>query len=325
MIAITGANGLLGNYITRLMVDEEQPVCALVRRGSNLELLKPIKEKLEFREADVVDLPSLLTALNGVQTVVHVAGMVSFNPRYRDKLFKVNVEGTRNVVNACLKLGVRKLVHISSVAALGRTKNSPEVNEESKWVVSQFNTHYAASKYEAELEVFRGMEEGLQVSFVNPSVILAPVRSGQSSAQLFTYVDRELGFYGDGNVNYVDVRDVAWITKKLIREDWNGEKFIASGGVISLKELLHQIAHRLGRKKPGIRIPASLAMVAAWVDEQRSGWMRTEPLLTRQSVKILQENFNFHNTKAIQKLGIQFKTLDDTLGWCCTQYRAGFE
>jgi nucleoside-diphosphate-sugar epimerase len=319
MIAITGANGLLGNYVTKELVGIGHSVRAIIRNNASMDSLHPVQHLIEKAEADILDMPALLEALAGAKVVVHVAGLVSFHPANRNRLFQVNLQGTRNVVNACLRQGIPKLIHISSVAALGRAKKNLLVNEESKWTISSTNTHYAASKYEAEIEVFRGMEEGLEVSIVNPSVILAPLKNGRSSAQLFSYVAKEQWFYGDGNINYVDVRDVSKVIATLVRENWNGERFIVNAGSTPLINLLGEIALRLEKNKPFIRVPAGLAYLAALAEEWRSLATGKEPLLTRQSVKLLKENFYFDNNKVIEKLGFRFKTLSETLDWCCQE------
>jgi len=317
MIAVTGANGLLGSFITKELLAHHPQVQAIVRPEADLQLLQSVNEKLTFQQADVTDLPSLHQALAGADTVVHVAGVVSFNRAHRERIYQVNVEGTRNVIDCCLKLGVKNVIHVSSVAALGRSKESKHVDETSRWVASHLNTDYAESKHLAELEVYRGMEEGLQVSMVNPSVILAPVHSGQSSAQLFSYVAKGWPFYGDGTMNFVDVRDVAHLVARLVQQPRNGERYIANAGAASLKQILDGIATRLNKSKPYLRIPGGWVAVAALLEETRAKLASKEPMLTRQSVKLLKENFFFSNQKAIHELGIQFRTLDDTLDWCC--------
>lgn len=318
MIAITGANGLLGSYVVRKFVDENLPVRAVLRSASNRSLLKGLVLP-DVREADVLDLPSLLSSLDGVTVVVHAAGVVSFNPRKRDELYQVNVEGTGNVVNACLKLGIPKLVHVSSVAALGRSKENTRVSEGTKWVAGSGNTHYAESKQQAELEVFRGMEEGLDVSMVNPSVVLAPAPSGQSSAQLFSYVAQQRRFYGDGIINYVDARDVADMLFKLTQERHTGERFIASAGAVPLHELLQRIARQMGKRAPSIKVPAAWVKVVAALEEARAAMLGREPMLSRESVKILEEAYYFQNEKAKSKLGIEFRSLENSLEWCCRE------
>ncbi|HMR58068.1 MAG TPA: NAD-dependent epimerase/dehydratase family protein, partial [Cyclobacteriaceae bacterium] len=187
MIAITGANGLLGSYVLHKLVAEQVPVIAICRTNSNRNLVKDLAGVI-WREADVTDPVSLEDALKGATTVIHTAAIVSFNPRLRDKMLQVNAEGTRNVVDSCLGLQIPNLIHISSVAALGRKSGINRVDETTHWVSSNLNTDYAKSKRMAELEVWRGAEEGLSVNIINPSVILAPADWNKSSVRLFQYV-----------------------------------------------------------------------------------------------------------------------------------------
>jgi len=235
MIAITGANGLVGSFVAKKLMDEGLPVTAIVRATSNLDLLEGYTEKMTRQEADVRDVPALTASLHGADTVIHTAGLISFNPRQTRKMFDIHVEGTRNVVNTCLALGIPRLIHISSVAALGRVKGVPTLDEESKWVPSVLNSDYAESKYLAELEVYRGMEEGLDVALVNPSVVLAPTDWEKSSSQLFRYAWEEKSFYTEGSLNYVDVRDLAEMVFRIYSSNPRGQKFIASAGAISAR------------------------------------------------------------------------------------------
>ena len=187
MIAVTGANGLLGSYLLRRISAENVPVIGIKKVDSDTAHLHDLK-LIEWRIADLMDAESLVEALEGATTVIHTAAQVSFNPRARNKIIEVNEGGTRNVVNACLTTNVNHLIHISSIAALGRQKGFPNITEDSKWVPGQLNTDYAGSKYLAELQVWRGHEEGLKVTIINPSVILAPPEQTKSSAQIFHYV-----------------------------------------------------------------------------------------------------------------------------------------
>src|SRR5690606_3677923 len=208
MIAVTGANGLLGSFVVRKLMEANVPVVAIKRANSNTSLLADLPT-LAWRTADILDPISLQEAFDGVTGVIHCAAMVSFNPRDEKKLMQVNVEGTKNVVDACLIAGINRLLHVSSVAALGRQKNQTHITESNTWIDSSYNTVYGLSKYKAELEVFRAQEEGLKTIIINPSVILSRGNWDKSSAQLFKYVWRERPFYSDGSFNYVDVRDVA--------------------------------------------------------------------------------------------------------------------
>src|SRR5690348_6572067 len=147
MIAITGANGLLGSFIVRELLKTNTQFVAIRRKDSDTSLLSDVSRDITWREADVVDLVALNEALQDVSVVIHAAGLVSFNPRDEKKIHAVNVEGTRHVVDACAANNVKRLLHVSSVAALGRQKDQREVDESNKWIDSELNSTYAKSKY----------------------------------------------------------------------------------------------------------------------------------------------------------------------------------
>jgi nucleoside-diphosphate-sugar epimerase len=323
MIVVTGANGLLGNHVLRKLVAENQSVVALKKPDSDLNLVRDLKG-IEWRDADILDAEGLLTAFDGADAVIHIAGFVSFNPRMREKLFSVNETGTRNVVNACLLKNISQLIHISSVAALGRQKGFHHMNEESKWQESDLNSDYAESKYRAELEVWRGYEEGLQVAIVNPSIILAPTDLDRSSAKFFQYAMQEKLFYADATINYVDVRDVADVIWQVFTNKTYGEKFIINGGNTSFHELITQISNRLEKRPPQIKLSPKLLYVLAILEDWRSRMTGSEPLITLQSAKVAKENFYYSSDKVIKKYNLKFRDLQNTLDWCCSFYRSGY-
>ncbi|MBS1490809.1 MAG: NAD-dependent epimerase/dehydratase family protein [Bacteroidetes bacterium] len=320
MIAITGANGLLGNFIVRKFLSAGEPLIGMKRHNSDLTLLKEISHTIDWREADITDSHSLRDAFQGATTVIHAAATVSFDPRDKDKIMQTNVEGTRHVVNACLSVGIRRLIYISSVAALGRKKGVLQLDETSRWEESEINSDYAQSKYLAELEIYRGREEGLSVAIISPSVILAPADVHQSSAQLFNYVLNERRFYSEATLNFVDARDVAEIVWRIYKEQLT-EKYIANAGTISIKELLSQIATRLGKKEPTLKINKKILYLAAWLEELRCRLTGQPMLISRQSVKSAQEKFIYSNRKTIEQLAFRYTALEETLDWCCAYYR----
>jgi len=320
MIAITGANGLLGSYVLRKLVAQQVPVIAICRAHSDRKLVKDLTEFVTWREADITDPVSLVDALQGASTVIHTAALVSFNPRLRDKLLQINTVGTRNVVNACLELQIPTLIHISSVAAFGRKSGVARVDENTRWVNSNLNTDYAESKRFGEMEVWRGAEEGLSVNIINPSVILAPADWNKSSARLFYYVWKQNRFYTDTHINYVDVRDVAEVIWKLIELKITNQQFIVNAGSTPVKELLDQIARNFNRKAPSVKVSPQWAQWLAWADELRSRITGSEPMITRQSVRVSKENFFFANDKVKRELGISFRSAEETIAWCCQQY-----
>lgn len=313
MIAITGASGLLGQHLVERLVGEGHPVAAVVRKDTTR-----FPQGVEVREADVLDPLGLAQAVSGAATVVHAAGLVSFNPRRRDEIFAVNVEGTRNLVNACLKEGVPALVHISSVAALGRKPGLP-VKEEDPWVGLYVND-YARSKYLAELEAFRGGEEGLTVSAVNPSVILSGNPLHRSSGSLFDYAWREKPFYTSGTLNYVDIRDVADAVVKLVIAPQPGERFTLNGGSLLFAEFFKQVAAQWNKRPPFLKIPSALVTAFGLVEEMRGFVTGREPMVTRHSAAMTTRNFRYDTTKVRQNLQLAFRPFENTLAWCCERY-----
>jgi dihydroflavonol-4-reductase len=320
MVAITGANGLLGSIIARRFLQENVPVVGICRKDSDFQLVADIRQAVAWREADVLDVVALQEALQGVDTVVHTAGIVSFAPRDTKKIFNVNVSGTANVVDACLLNHVSRLLHVSSVAALGIQKGVSRIDEGMKWTDNPLHTAYAESKYLGELEVMRGHEEGLHTGIVNPSVILAPGDLQKSSARLFQYVLQERPFYIDRHINFVDARDVAEMIVKLYRAEKSGERYIANSGCISIQELFTQVANRLNKKAPSIAVRGSVARVVAFLESIRSFVTGCEPLLTKEMLRQGREPGVYENKKSIAELGIEYQSLEKTLDWCCEYY-----
>lgn len=318
MIGITGANGLLGRFVVEELNSQGIPFFGIKRPASNITHFND--KSINWRDADILDFTSLQEAVKGATTIIHTAALVSFNPKDEELLYKTNVEGTRNVVNACLLQGVQRLIHISSVAALGRQKGVPEIDESHKWVESKLNSEYAESKYLAELEIYRGQEEGLQIDIINPSVILAQSDWDRSSSQLFKYAWSSRPFYTGGSINYVDVRDVVQILLSVIQGDPKGERIIANAGAISLKDFLTEVALRFNKKAPHIMVPPSLVTFLAYLELFRSKLTGKEPIVSPQSARTANEKFYYKNQKAIAELGIQFLPLSATLDWCCAYY-----
>lgn len=320
MIAVTGANGLLGSFILRTLIEKGDEFIAFKRKNSDISLLDDIADKIRWRDADIMDPISLREALADVTQVIHTAAIVSFNPRRAREVMDINAVGTRNVVNACLDAGVKRLIYVSSVAALCRQKGQALVDETNKWVDSPINSTYAYSKYLGELEVFRGLEEGLSSVIVNPSFILAGADWNISSAQLFQYAWDERPFYIDGYLNYVDVLDVAEIAYSLLYDGVEGERFIASSGKISFQELLSRMAYNFGKRAPNIKLTRSVLKPVSFIESVRTWLTGTEPRLTRETARLAGSSFVFDNKKIKEKLNFEFQPIDATLRRCCKYY-----
>jgi dihydroflavonol-4-reductase len=318
MIAVTGANGLLGKYIIDRLLQDQQHVVAITRQSGNKKQFN--SDLVVERKADITDPVSLLEALEGVSCVIHTAAYVSLNPNASKKMIAVNVDGTRNIVDSCLQLNIPKLIHISSVAALGKQKGVSTISEESKWISGDFNTDYAESKYMAELEIYRGLEEGLSISIVNPSVILAPGDWNRSSAKLFKFVWDEKPFYTEGQFNFVDARDVSELVFQLCQHNHNGEKYIASSGSISFIDFFKKVAQRFNKKAPWLNINPFLIQVFAFIESIRCRITGGEPMVDGKALKNNRDFFQYSNEKARNDLKVTFRPLDETLDWCCTEY-----
>lgn len=319
MIFITGGNGLIGSFIIRQLLMSGHAIKALVRKNSDLSLIQDILPQLELVEGDVLDYLHLTKLLKGVDKVIHAAAIVSFAPGQEEQMLKVNIEGTANIVNACLENGVGKLCYLSSVAALGRKKGQPTVDENTKWENSELNSNYARSKYLAELEVWRGIEEGLDAVILNPSVVLGPGDWEKSSVKLFQYIWKENRFYTPGKINYVDVRDVALAADLLVHSEINAEKFILNAGQVTYKEFFDKIADAFGKKRPSKLVSPPMAAIAWRLEKIRTFFTGKAPLITRETAAIAQKSFFFSSKKIQQKLGFTFRHLDDTISWTCQQ------
>lgn len=320
MLLVTGANGLLGSYIVRLLHGRKQPFVALKRKDSNISHLDDLSDYILWRDGDITDADSLQEALTDVTGIIHTAAFVSFNPRNAEKVFNINVTGTRNVVNAALAGKIRRLLHVSSVAALGRQKDQTEIDETNTWADHALNSNYAQSKYRAELEVFRGQEEGLSTVIINPSVILGYSNWDKSSSQLFKYAWQEKPFYMDGSFNFVDVRDVASIALRLFDSAREYERFILNAGSIGFKDFFDTLAGNFNKREPSIKVGKPFLKPLAALESLRTRVSGTEPIITRETARLAGTHFHYNAQKIQKTLNFKFQSFDSTARWCCQRY-----
>jgi nucleoside-diphosphate-sugar epimerase len=319
-VLITGATGLVGSATARKFLAEGHEVFALYRQSSDRSLLADVESKIQWIEGDILDLSALEQAFDGMDFVVHTAAVVSFIPKDRKSMYKVNVEGTSNVVNVCLKQHIGKLCHVSSIAAIGRPDSRKIVpghdvilDESHRWEDSPENSEYAKTKHLAELEVWRGIAEGLNAVIVNPTLVLGEGDWEKSSTQLFRYVYREKPFYTEGVANYVDVRDVAEIIFKLMLSNISGERFLLNGGSISYRNLFNTIADAMNKKRPSFRVGAGLAGVIWRFEAVRTWLLGTKPLITKETAQSAARRISYDNGKVRKALGFQFQPIERTV------------
>jgi dihydroflavonol-4-reductase len=321
MIVVTGANGLLGSFLVRKLIDANMPFMAMRRKSSDISLLADVNDAIQWVEGDVTDPDALTEIFSKATGVIHAAAVVSYHKQDEEIIKSINVEGTRNVVNACLATGIKRLLHVSSVAAVGKEKGQTLIDETSKWIEGSIVSNYANSKYQAELEVWRGQEEGLCTVIVNPSVILAPTDWDRSSAQLFKYAWQERSFYTDGSFSAVDVRDVVTAIIQLYTSSIEAERFIITAEPITYLDFFTKAAANFEKKPPSIRVNRSLIQMAARLEALRSFLTGSRPLITKETAQLAGKNFTYSNDKVKKALGLEFQSIENTISWCCAEYR----
>lgn len=329
-ILITGATGLVGSAVARRCLAANHQVSALFRTGSDRSLLRDIESEIHWVEGDILDISSLENAMRDMDYVIHTAAVVSFVPRDRDMMYKVNREGTANVVNVSLKSGITKLCHVSSIAALGRPDprkivpgQDTVLDESQRWEDSPENSEYAKSKYLAELEVWRGIAEGLNAVIVNPTLVLGEGDWNKSSTQIFRYVYQQKPFYTTGMANYVDVLDVAEIVHQLILSDISAERFLLNAGSISYKDLFNAIADQMRKRRPSFRVGSGLAAIIWRIEAVRTWLMGTKPLITKETAQSGARRISYDNSKIKNTLGFNFQPIDKTIARVCESLTAG--
>ncbi|MFK7900143.1 MAG: NAD-dependent epimerase/dehydratase family protein [Cyclobacteriaceae bacterium] len=317
-IFLTGGTGLVGSFIVHKLLDEGYSVTCSKRETSNMDLCYPFKDQVKWVDMDICDPILVAEHLKEYDWVIHSAALVSFNPRDRNELEEVNVEGTKNVVDACVKNGIKKLLYISSIAALGRG-NKKEIDETSEWIDSNINSDYALSKYRAELEVWRGMEEGLEVSVILPSVVLGPGNSNQGSTKLFDIAKKAKKYYPDGQTNIVDVRDVASVVYSIIEKNVMNEHFIVNGGAVSYKEIFKAIAVANELPLPTKRITKTMVLIAYPLLKFYSLIRGKSLFLTSQSIKLIGKEYVYSTKKIKEAIPMEFIDWHETITWTCNQ------
>lgn len=322
MVLVTGGTGFLGAYIIKELIEKGYAVRAIRRSAKLPSFVSPgILNKAEWVEGDVLDVVSLQDAMEGVDTVIHSAALVSFLKKERKQMYQANVDGTANVVNMALANDVKRLVHISSVAALGRTAGGGHVNEEKKWEESKVNTHYAKSKFKAELEVWRGISEGLEAVILNPSTILGYGNWNNGSCAIFKNIYKGFKWFTPGINGFVDVGDVARAAVLMMESPLSGERYIVNGDTWPFKRLQETIADNFHKKRPSSEATPFLLGLAWRMEKLGSLFSGKKPLLTKESARVAVSKTWFENDKLLKALpGFSFTPLEETIKKACENY-----
>ncbi len=335
MILVTGATGLVGSYLLYYLLRDGQKVRALLHSKKSIDRTRKIFgsftvdseqliQQIEWMEGDVLDIMVLREAMQGVDQVYHCAAIVSFEAADRQKMMKVNVEGTINVVNMALDVGVGKLCHVSSIAALGRTDDSKLIDENSEWRNSNANTTYAKSKYQAEREVWRASAEGLPVIIVNPSIIFGYGHPEKGSTKIFKTIHKMPYFYGKGINGFVDVQDVVKAMIALMTSNIENERFVVSGGNYSYKEIFSLIAKGFNKPQPSIEIPGIILDTVCLFESIRSKFTGSKPLITKETARTSKNDYYYSSDKLIKAIGFKFTPMEETVQSLCKAMESEF-
>lgn len=323
MITVTGASGLLGSRLLYDLVSAGHNVRALKRKSSDIEYVKQVfsfytndpdalLRKVEWVDFDILDIDSVIEALEGTTRLFHTAAYVSFNPRDKKQMILNNVEGTANIVNACLELEIQRLCHVSSTSALGSVPDGEFVTENVIWTPEKGGTAYSVSKFRSEMEVWRGMEEGLNAVIVNPSIIFGPGFWNKGSSSMFSTIHKGLRYYTQGVTGFVSVKDVSACMIRLMESDISGERFILSSENLPYREVFEMIATALQVKPPDREATPFLAGIAWRLDAFRSV-ISGKRVITREAVQAGRRKVYFSNEKIKNALGFEFEKMADVI------------
>lgn len=339
MIFITGCTGLVGSHLVAELINRQRTtdngrqtlstIKLLCRKNSDLSLFHKVLKRygidelpdfIKFVYGDILDYDILEEAMHVVDEVYHCAAVVSFDPTDKNSLMRVNMEGTKNMVNAALHCGVKKFCHVSSIAALGRALEGEAINEESPWTHSKNNSVYSNSKHQGEMEVWRGIAEGLNATIVNPSLILGAGKWNSGSCELFNTIAKGFPFYTTGINGFVDVKDVVRAMIALMENDKFGQRYCLNGTLISYKDLFTMMADNLKVKAPYIKVGKFLSEIAwrvFWLIGKIKG---KKPLITKETARTSTRKYSYSSAKIINELNFRFTPIEQSVKEICDIY-----
>lgn len=323
MHLVTGATGIVGSHVL-LECAARGPVRALCRRDSDRSIVERVFRHyradadtlltaIQWVEADVLDVDGLNEAMRDVRHVYHTAAIVSFAPGDADRMHRVNVTGTANVVNAALEHHVQRFCHVSSTAAIGDEPSGAQRHEGSPWNSDKRTSAYSLSKYAAEMEVYRGLAEGLNVVLVNPCVIIGPGHAGRSSMTLVERLRQGTRYYPPGSNAIVDARDVARCMIALTEQETSGERYLLVGENITYQRLFTLLAAAFGKPAPTRVLKPWLLQLGWRLERLRSFLLGSTPFITRAAVGSALNQRSYSAAKVSALLGHRFHTAEEAV------------
>jgi len=331
MILVTGGTGLVGSHLLFKLTQKGHRVRAIYRTQKKFEAVKHVFSyytenveelfsKIEWVEGDITDIPKLTEAFNGITHVYHCAAFISFDPNYYHSLRQINIEGTANVVNLCVYHNIKKLCYVSSIAAVGKELSNKLITEESPWNKDDDHSVYAITKYGAEMEVWRGCQEGLDVVIVNPGVIIGPGFWRFGSGSFFKRIYKGLKYYTKGTTGYVSVDDVVNIMTLLMDGNIKNERYIVIAESLTFQSFFTKIANALNVEPPKKKASSFLLQIAWRMDWLRSKIKGKHRRLVRHSVNSIQSITNYDNSKTKRDLNYEFNSVDSAISSTSQQF-----
>ena len=319
MILVTGATGLVGSHLIQQLTAQQKKVRALYR--SQIPAIA-FTENVEWFQADILDVVALEEAMQGITHVYHCAAVVSFNPKKKKELHQTNIDGTANIVNACINAGIQKMVFVSSVAALGRMRQDRPIDETMNWTEETSNSEYGKSKHLAEMEVWRGIGEGLNALVVNPTIILGAGDWNKGSSEIFKSAYDEFPWYTLGTTGIVDVLDVVKAMMQLMDSDITAQRFILSAETTTYQNVFTTIAKTFGKKPPYKKVTPLIAGLIWRLEAIKGKLTGAEPLLTAETAKTAQAKVSFNNSKLLQYLpNFSYTPLQNSVHRICNELK----
>ncbi|MDO1512526.1 NAD-dependent epimerase/dehydratase family protein [Maribacter confluentis] len=323
MVLVTGGTGLVGSHLLLKLAMQNVPVRAIYRSVEKLEQVKKtfsyyttnvtaLYNKIDWVQGDILDIPSLDDAFQNVTHVYHCAALISFSPSDFNILDRVNREGTANIVNMCIAKNVQKLCYVSTIGTIGRTSTSLAADEETEFN-RQFANPYAITKHLAEMEVWRGAQEQIQVVIINPGVILGPGYWENGSGSFFKTAHKNYSYYPPGGSGFVAVVDVTAIMVRLMNTDIHGERYIVVTSNNTYKEVLEMISRAMNKKAPYKKLQPWQLQIGKYLDRLRHLLTGKPRTITHSTIHGLLHPTTFDSSKIIKTLDYTFEPLENSI------------
>ncbi len=327
MILVTGGTGLVGSHLLVQLIKNGNSVRATYRKSNSLSRVEKIFnyyheegsklfKRIDWVEADINDIPALEIAFKDVDYVYHAAAFISFNPREYNILLKTNAQGTANIVNLCIAKNIKKLCYVSTIGTIGKSLDEKIATEENEWNNHHANV-YALAKYEAEMEVWRGTQEGIPAVIVNPGVIIGPGFWHTGSGKIFTTANKAHKFYPPGGTGFITVNDVVQVMLTLMSSKIENERFILVAENLKFKDILQKVCHYLKKPAPIIQLKYWQLELARIGDFLVSNITQKAPRLTKSTIYSMKHREVYSSQKIKEFINFNFESLDATIELSC--------